>query len=282
VIHTGGLKGAPVSKTVTYGTISSNISGAARCWITQNLGADKQASSATDNSETAAGWYWQFNRAQGYKHDGTDYSPKNAWTSWIGGTTGISENLHWSAANDPCVNLLGSGWRLPTAAEWTAADAPPQNWTSAANAYSSVLKLHMAGVLNYNTGALNNRGINGYYWSSNYNNHYLSTYLALGSGSSAMSNTYKTYAMSVRCIRDAITLSLPSVTNVSVPTSTMTADAATGYANIALDGGAKVTARGLVWNTTGAPTLDNSNVISLGSDVGDISGAMEGLSESPT
>src|SRR5699024_8442454 len=112
---------------------NSNISGSPKCWITQNLGANQSAISATDGTEAAAGWYWQFNRAQGYKHDGTTRTPSNAWTSWIGGTTGINESAQWSSVNDPCVNLLGSGWRMPTHAEWTAADAPPQNWTSAAN-----------------------------------------------------------------------------------------------------------------------------------------------------
>src|SRR5690606_29354026 len=154
VIHTEGLQGAPLSKTVTYGTISSNISGAARCWSTQTICADSQASSVSDNSEASAGWYWQFNRVQGYQHDGTGYVPRNDWTAWTGGTSGISESQNWSEANDPCSNLLGSGWRLPTNAEWTGADAPPQNWTSAANAYDSELKLHMAGVLNYNNGSL--------------------------------------------------------------------------------------------------------------------------------
>src|SRR5690606_21667995 len=70
VIHTAGLQGAPLSKTVTYGTISSNISGAARCWSTQNLGADSQASSESYNSEAAAVLYWQFYRTQCYQNDG--------------------------------------------------------------------------------------------------------------------------------------------------------------------------------------------------------------------
>jgi uncharacterized protein (TIGR02145 family) len=198
VTHTAGVNGAPVTKTITYGNISSTISGAAKCWITQNLGADRQASSVTDVSEEAAGWYWQFNRLRGYDYASTRIPS----TNWIGGTTGISENLNWSAANDPCVNLLGSGWRLPTNSEWTAADAQPQYWTTAAHAYSSELKLHLAGQLAYNSGVLVNRGTNGYYWSSNYYNHYLSYYLGLAGGSSAMSNTFKTTGFSVRCLQD--------------------------------------------------------------------------------
>ncbi len=66
---------APVTKTVEYSVIESNLSGNKKCWITQNLGSDRQANSATDDSEAAAGWYWQFNRKQGYKHDGSSHSP---------------------------------------------------------------------------------------------------------------------------------------------------------------------------------------------------------------
>src|SRR6185312_15571618 len=128
---------------------------------------------------------WQFNRKQGYKHDGTTRTPTNAWTAWIGGTTGINENLSWSAANDPCNLLLGSGWRMPTHTELTRADAAPQNWVKAEDAYASVLKLHMAGALSYTNGALQNRGTAGYYWSSNQAGSNTGYYLGLGSGSSA-------------------------------------------------------------------------------------------------
>ena len=60
VAHTAGVNGAAETKTVTYHSITSTISGAAKCWLTQNLGADRQATSTTDASEAAAGWYWQF------------------------------------------------------------------------------------------------------------------------------------------------------------------------------------------------------------------------------
>jgi hypothetical protein len=71
VIHTAGLNGAPVTKTVTYHSVNATISGKAACWLTQNLGADRQATALNDATESSAGWYWQFNRSQGYKHDGS-------------------------------------------------------------------------------------------------------------------------------------------------------------------------------------------------------------------
>ena len=150
---------APVTKTVNYGTVLTNLSGANKCWITQNLGADHQASSATDATEASAGWYWQFNRKQGYKHDGTTRTPN---TTWI---TSINENSDWQSGNDPCRLLLGAGWRIPTYTEWENADANG-GWNNWNGTYASVLKLHAAGNLGGSGGSLSNRGIGGFYWSS--------------------------------------------------------------------------------------------------------------------
>ena len=114
-VASGGV--APVDKTVTYGTVTNIPGETSKCWITSNLGADHQATAVNDATEASAGWYWQFNRMQGYKHDGTTRTPN---TTWI---TSINENLDWQAANDPCALELGNGWRIPTYTEWTNVDA---------------------------------------------------------------------------------------------------------------------------------------------------------------
>ena len=179
----------PVSKTVIYGTVTSNLSGSNKCWITQNLGADNQATSVTDATDASAGWYWQFNRKRGYA---TGTIP-----AWV--TITISENNNWLAANDPCTILLGTGWRIPTATEWTNADG---SWSNYTNAYNSVLKIHAAGYLQYNSGVLNERGTSGYYWSSNRNNSTTGQNLTTKSTSSQMVNNTKTFGFSVRCIKN--------------------------------------------------------------------------------
>jgi hypothetical protein len=115
VTHTAGAI-APTDKTVTYGTVLTNLSGSEKCWITQNLGADQQAASATDDTEASAGWYWQFNKKQGFMHDGTTLTPG---IEWLGP---FSENSDWLSSNDPCSLLLGNEWRLPTESEWQSAD----------------------------------------------------------------------------------------------------------------------------------------------------------------
>lgn len=139
VTHTAGSV-APVTKTVKYGTVSSNLTGATKCWITQNLGADHPATSYDDTSRASAGWYWQFNRKQGYTFNGTTRIPSAAWDT-THNTTG-----DWDGANDPCTLLLGSGWRMPTQLEFKNVISSG-GWPTGQAAYGSTLNLHGAGYI---------------------------------------------------------------------------------------------------------------------------------------
>ena len=188
---------APVPKTVTYGTVTNIPGEPAKCWITSNLGADHQATAKDDATEASAGWYWQFNRKQGYKHDGVNREPNTAWIS------GINENSEWVTANDPCTSELGPGWRIPTATEWTNVDATSGgNWINWNGPWDSGLKLHAAGYLTGSNGSLGYRGSNGTYYSNSQYNATDGRYLNFLSGSCDMYYYSKAYAFSVRCIRD--------------------------------------------------------------------------------
>lgn len=196
VTHTVGAV-APVTKTVTYGVVRTTLSGASKCWITQNLGADNQATTATDNSDASAGWYWQFNRKQGYLYSisGTGHIP----VSW---TPSISETSDWLAANDPCSLSLGTGWRIPTSTEWANADATG-GWVSYTNPYNSVLKLHAAGYLASGNGMLYSRGANGYYWSSTQNTATFGWFMVFTNSTSDVNNNLdKANGVSLRCLKD--------------------------------------------------------------------------------
>jgi hypothetical protein len=186
---------APVNKTVTYGTVTNIPGETSKCWITSNLGADHQATAKNDATEASAGWYWQFNRKQGYKHTGTVRTPN---TTWI---TTINENSDWIATNDPCTIELGGGWHIPTNTEWTNVKTAG-NWTNWNGPWNSALKIHAAGYLNYSNGLLENRGIAGNNWSST---HYSATNgwsLVFDSEGSPMYPHTKAYAMSLRCIKE--------------------------------------------------------------------------------
>ena len=195
ITHTAGAV-APVTKTVTYGTVLTSLSGNSKCWITQNLGATNQATAANDTTEAAAGWYWQFNRKQGYKHDGTTRTPSTNWDF-----TDDNSSATWEATKDPCIIELGAGWRIPTYTEWAYADANGA-WANYNDTYASLLKLHAAGNLNFSDGSLGFRGSGSDYWSSAQNDAANANYLGLSSGASNVDYSSKSYGFSVRCIKD--------------------------------------------------------------------------------
>jgi hypothetical protein len=196
VNHTSGTV-APVTKTITYGQTQTSLSGASKCWITQNLGSTNQASSADDATEASAGWYWQFNRKQGFKmaDDGTTRTP----TGWD--ATNDNLGVTWETAKDPCTIELGTGWRIPTKTEWENADLNGA-WTNYADTYNSELKLHAAGFLHYNDGLLHNRGTHGYNWSSTRDGNPFGWHLIFGSIYAHMNSVPKALGISLRCLRD--------------------------------------------------------------------------------
>ena len=237
---------APVTKIVTYGTVTNIPGEPTKCWITSNLGADHQATAVDDATEASAGWYWQFNRLQGYKHDGTSRTPNTAWIN------PINENSDWFAANDPCALSLGTGWRLPTNTEWTNVDATG-NWATWTGPYNSALKLHAAGQLYSNDGSLGNRGYYGDYWSSTQYDASNGRHLDFNSGYSIMTLSTKAVGWTARCITDAVSVPVvPTVTTASV--SNIGQTTATSGGNVTSDGGAGITTRGICWGTATAPT----------------------------
>jgi len=193
-----GMPGAvaPVTKTVTYGTVTNITGELTKCWITSNLGADHQATSVNDGTEPSAGWYWQFNRKQGYKHDGTIRTPN---TTWI---TDINESFDWQAAEDPCVLEFPNGWRIPTKTEWdnVIAWGPWGNWNGP---WNSGLKMHAAGYLSGSNGFVGNRGTEGFYWSSMQYSSNIGWYMYFYSSGISMNHIYhKESGQSLRCIKE--------------------------------------------------------------------------------
>jgi len=185
---------APVNKTVTYNTVSDIPGEPDHCWITSNLGADHQANAKNDTTEASAGWYWQFDRMQGYKYAGTTRTPNSNWI------TAITEYTDWTSANDPCSLELGTGWRLPTNTEWTNVDAAGI-WYTLDEPWNSALKLHAAGRINYTNGLLSTRGTNGYQWSSTQGATTTGWGLNWSGGGCSVGAHNKAYGFSVRCIK---------------------------------------------------------------------------------
>ncbi len=270
--NTGSV--APVTKTVTYGTTLTDLSGETKCWITQNLGADRQALSATDETELSAGWYWQFNQQQGFKHDGTNRTPN---TPWI---TDIDEDDNWQNVNDPCGLLLGINWRIPTYTEWNNV-VINGGWENYNDTYSSELHLHAAGLIGFHNGSLSYRGFYGDYWTSSQNTSNHSWYFFFDNSSISLLQYKKANGFTIRCLRDvdASGLTIPSVT--TTPVNTITSVSAISGGDVTNNGGISVTARGVCWNTSQNPTLSDNYTID-GSGQGTFISNLTGLSPSTT
>lgn len=202
VSHLAGLV-APVDKTTTYGTITNIPGEVNKCWITSNLGSDRQAVSLDDGSEQAAGWYWQFNSKQGYKHTGSLRIPNTPWISSITG------NSDWLTENDPCNLELGFPWRIPTYTEWYNVDNAG-GWNNFYGPWESNLKLHCAGNLRNNDAFLLGRGFFGFgsYWSNMQESLeygwplYFDIDPQFVGGVSGLFRTLKATASPLRCLRE--------------------------------------------------------------------------------
>jgi hypothetical protein len=195
IIHLTSRGIAPVDKTVTYGTVNNIPGELTKCWITRNLGASQQATGPSDATEASAGWYWQFNRKQGYQHDGTTRTPASTWI------TSINESLNWIPDSDPCTLELGPAWRIPTYAEWSNVMASG-GWGNWWGPYGSALKLHAAGLLSNSSGSLSLRGSFGFYWSSVQYNAVYGWSLKFLSDQTIMDYMDKIYGFPTRCLRN--------------------------------------------------------------------------------
>jgi hypothetical protein len=184
---------APVTKAVTYGTVRNIPGEPQKCWITSNLGSDRQAFSVYDSSEAAAGWYWQFNRKQGYKHTGVARIPNSNWIN------SINENSDWAIVNDPCSIELASGWRIPTQTEW-ANVVNNGEWSKWNGPWYSELKLHAAGSIV--SDEIFYRGSEGYFWSSSQRDSFYGWELYFNRDRLNVNFNTKALGNTIRCLRE--------------------------------------------------------------------------------
>lgn len=186
---------SPVNKSVTYGTINNVPGEPNKCWITSNLGSNHQSTSFDDTSEESAGWYWQFNRQQGYMHDGETRTPGTPWID------PIDEQSNWQEGNDPCTIELGENWRIPTINEWANVREAGW-WINGYDPWYSLLKLHDAGCLEPSYGELNMRGSAGKYWSSIGLESTVGQFFYFQGLDCWGGGEYKSFGLTIRCIRN--------------------------------------------------------------------------------
>ena len=187
-----------------YKLVESNWkNGVGKIWIEKNLGATGPVKVATDSDEDRAGWYFQFDRKQGYYHDGTNRIPNTSWGIPVG-------DFDWRENTDPCQAAFGSDsddWRVPTRVEWQGyIDAPPSSGGPSRGdydaAYNSDLRLHAAGALDDNTGDVIARGTHGTFWSSTSEVDSEGLLVIIDSSESEIESTSRGLAATIRCVKD--------------------------------------------------------------------------------
>lgn len=184
-----------------------------REWMDRNLGASRVATSSTDNQAYGDLYQWGrladghekrtsgtvLNQLSSSDNPGHDRFILATEVPYDWRSPYNPELWHGvSGINNPCP----SGFRLPTRAEW---EAEMNSWSSkdADGAFSSPLKLTVAGNRNYSNGNFEYVGDTGRYWTSQtYQPDWQSRIVQFSSSSGYMNYLNRARGLSIRCIKD--------------------------------------------------------------------------------
>jgi hypothetical protein len=185
-----------------------------KTWMDRNLGASQVATSSTDQNAYGDLYQWG-RRADGHQ---CRTSPTTATLSSVDqpahGNFILAPNapFDWrspqnanlwqgvNGVNNPCP----SGYRIPTEPEL---NNERLSWSSpnTLGAFSSNLKLTLAGYRYYNSGGILLTAQEGFIWASNINSTgTASRYLDWGNNNSDIFDAYRVFGLSVRCIKETV------------------------------------------------------------------------------
>ncbi len=207
---------------LTHATVRANDG---KIWLQQNLGSSQMPINATD--QASFGHYFQWGRwddghqlptgptvagsaafanpsfiASGNPSFITGIAPSPAWWT-LGSSTNTWSGNTPTASNgkDPCT-ALGTGWHMPSAAEWTA--VMNAEWISdAVSAWDSRLKLMESGYRAAIDGKWAFGWVGGHYWTSTADNGNLAKSVFFDGAYNAFINPMnRGYGVPCRCVKD--------------------------------------------------------------------------------
>jgi uncharacterized protein (TIGR02145 family) len=204
---------------------------------------------------------------------------------------------NWYAVADT-KGLCPSGWHVPSDSEWTNLT----NYLGGESLAGGKMKMAGNAIWNSpNTGATNESGFSALPGGFRQGLFYgLRTDLIFTSisendgvviGHRVIDNTktsifrgsgaLKTLGISVRCLKDTFSIvSIPTLTTTTITAITTTSSSSGG--NITADGGASISARGVVWSTSTNPTIALTTKTTDGSGTGSFTSTLTNLTPKTT
>jgi uncharacterized protein (TIGR02145 family) len=277
----------PSSPTVTDtdGNTYSTVTIGTQVWMGENLNTTKY-NDGTDIPLVTDGTAWRNLKTPGfcwYSNDEATYKDAyGAIYNWYTVGTG---------------KLCPTGWHVPSDEEWTTLttflggesvaggklkEVGTSHWISPNNYATNSSGFTALPGGNYIDGMFFNIGGSGSWWSSTEN---LKTNAftriignSVGNVGRAGYTFDKQFGVSVRCLQGSQSL-VPILSTTVVSNITQTTAASGG--EIAFDGGAEVTARGVCWSTSADPTIDDSKTTD-GTGAGSFTSSITGLTEGTT
>jgi uncharacterized protein (TIGR02145 family) len=187
-------------------------SGVSKAFMAHNLGADNSLDPHTP-VQGIHGNYYQWGRIGSVANASISSDAIGGWK------TDPADDGAWADGSKKATDPCPAGFRVPTNAQWagviaynTVSRTSNNSWAAGdANFGSAIhwgpnestknLTLPAAGYRIYSNGALSNRGINGYYWSSTENGPNADI-LFFYSSIATTYYYYRTYGFSVRCVSE--------------------------------------------------------------------------------
>ena len=301
-VPAGDVMPCPGAPTVTDydGNVYNTVQIGSQCWMKENLRtthfADGVAIPTVSNSDTSSIVPRRYNPGGNLNEYGYLYNFPAATHGHLGSSSNPSG----------LQGICPVGWHVPSAAEW----AQLTNYVSGQNEYifdqdATHIAKSLASQIGWSSGyssniignnafknnatglgampagyftrynsqfTCRNFGTHAMFWTSSGNSVYLYNDNAV-----PQNNTYSKYnGLSVRCVK-GIGYNMPSVTTSAVHSITDTTAIVGGA--VTQDGGDSLVERGICWNNTGAPTLQDQHVV-CGTGTGTYSFTMTNLSDS--